>query len=70
MFNYFRVLLFRGIDALRKHADTFCHLLDVMSHESDLPCFQAAFDLNTFKARFMQNLTEKECLAQIDRLLD
>jgi phosphatidylinositol kinase/protein kinase (PI-3 family) len=50
------------MDALRKHADTFCHLLDVMTIKSDLPCFQAAFDLTAFKNRFMWNLTEKEVI--------
>ena len=39
MFRYFKLLLFRGFVAARKHKDEFVTALAIMAQKSQLPCF-------------------------------
>ncbi len=39
MFFYFKSLLYKSLDALRKHVERIWTILEIMK-EADLPCFQ------------------------------
>ncbi len=43
-FTYFKKLCVQGALASRKHADTFCTLVEVMGFHSSLPCFQGRWN--------------------------
>ena len=42
---------------LRKHVDTFCNILAIMSENSDLECFEK-FDMDVFRDRFKENFSD------------
>ena len=64
MFAYFKVLLIQGFVALKKYVDSFEDIVEIMSRESKLPCFEK-FDINVFLSRFKKNITDRE----VSRLL-
>lgn len=59
MFEYFKILLIQGFMALRKYVDDFCDVVDIMSRESNLPCFEK-FNIKEFRERFRQNIADSE----------
>jgi phosphatidylinositol 4-kinase B len=59
MFEYFKILLIQGFIALRKYVDDLCDIVDIMSRESCLPCFEK-FSLKEFKDRFKPSLLDTE----------
>jgi phosphatidylinositol 4-kinase len=63
MFHYFTQVLFRGFTAIRPHVEEFVQIIQVMQHESDLPCFKK-FNLKEFRDRFKESLTMDEVYIQ------
>jgi len=61
MFAYFKILLIQGFLAIRKYIDEISDILEIMSMESKLPCFEK-FDIRTFRDRFKISLTDEEVL--------
>lgn len=59
LFEYFKILLIQGFMALRKYVDDFCDIVEIMSKESNLPCFEK-FNMKEFRERFRQNLADAE----------
>lgn len=59
MFEYFKILLIQGFISLRKYVDDLCDIVDIMSRESCLPCFEK-FNLKEFRERFKPHLTDIE----------
>ena len=59
MFEYFKILLYQGFMAVRKYVDDFCDIVEIMSKESNLPCFEK-FNIKDFRERFKQNLYDKD----------
>lgn len=63
MFAYFKILLIQGFMSLRKYIDEFCDIVDMMSRDSKLPCYDK-FDMKTFRGRFKENMTDAEVKLQ------
>jgi phosphatidylinositol 4-kinase B len=61
LFEYFKILLIQGFMALRKYVDDFCDIVEIMSKESNLPCFEK-FSVKEFRERFKQNLADTEVI--------
>lgn len=59
MYEYFKILLIQGFIALRKYVDDLCDIVDIMSRESTLPCYDK-FNLKEFRERFKPNLLDSE----------
>lgn len=68
MLEYFKILLIQGFIALRKYVDDICDIVDIMSKESTLPCFDK-FNMKEFKERFKPNLSDNERAKWVDDLL-
>ncbi len=58
IFNLFKINLYYGFLALRKYVDSFVFLLKIIMEDSDLQCFKL-FDLEKFRARFLEDKDEK-----------
>lgn len=59
LYDYFKILLIQGFIALRKYVDDICDIVEVMSRESTLPCYDK-FSLKEFRDRFKPTLVESE----------
>lgn len=59
--NYaeFRRLFIEGFLELRKHVDSICSIVEIMSDDSDLPCFQQ-FSMPVFRDRFKEHLSDEK----------
>ena len=67
MFKYYRMLIFKGFLAARKHREAFVTLLRIAQADSKLPCFvggESAFD--AFEKRFQRGLTDEILMAHVD----
>ncbi|GBB88105.1 hypothetical protein RclHR1_14620005 [Rhizophagus clarus] len=69
-FLEFKMLLRQAFFALRKHADNFVLLVEMMSKDSKLPCFVSG-DLTAthLKDRFQLSLTEPQFEEYLERLI-
>lgn len=67
MFYYFRSLLFKAFEVLKKHVQTFASLVEVM-RLAELPCFHR-FDVRAFESRFHPYFTDQQRWDLVDRLL-
>ncbi|CAI2175619.1 14585_t:CDS:2 [Funneliformis geosporum] len=69
-FAEFKTLLKQSFIALRKHADNFVLLVEMMSKDSKLPCFISG-DLTVahLKERFQLSLTEPQFEEYVERLI-
>ncbi|KZV64921.1 hypothetical protein PENSPDRAFT_638963 [Peniophora sp. CONT] len=71
-FAEFRRLFREGFEAARKHCDRIVTVVELMQHDSTLPCF-AAFGEQTaqlLRDRFQQKLTQAMVEEHVDRLVD
>lgn len=59
MFLYFKILLMKMFIELKKHADDMINLIEIMTQDSDLPCFYK-FDLKEFRSKFLETSTDQE----------
>ena len=69
MFLYFKQKLYNGFVCLRKHVEDFITILEIMKHESDLPCFEK-FDIKAFQERFMTNISENEVIDYQNKIVN
>jgi len=59
LFEYFKILLIQGFLAIRKYIDDFCDIIELMSRESQLPCYEK-FNMKEFKDRFKPSMSDGE----------
>ena len=69
-FQEFRMLMRQGFRDVRKHAERFIMLVELMQEESRLPCF-ALGDMTAanLRDRFQLALTGTQCDEFVDRLI-
>jgi phosphatidylinositol 4-kinase len=59
LFRYYKLLLERGFNVLKKYVDEIVNIILIMQLESDLYCFKK-FDIVEFRERFLEGSTDKE----------
>ncbi|KAI8093652.1 kinase-like domain-containing protein [Halteromyces radiatus] len=71
LFNKYRILMKQAFKAVRKYGDNILLLVEMMSKDSSLPCFQYGADhvLSQLKERFQFHLTEPQLEAFVDKLI-
>lgn len=70
-FNYFKMLIIRGFLEVRKNAHKIMCLVEVMSRESNMACFQKGEQaLMDLKARFCLEKTEAQCVEHAMNMVD
>jgi phosphatidylinositol 4-kinase len=67
MYYYFRTLLFKAFEVLKKHVDSLVSLVEIMRF-AEIPCFHR-FDPRSFEARFHPYFTDQQRWDLVDRLL-
>lgn len=71
MFEYFKILMLRGLVAARKHMDRIVNIVEIMSSGSQLPCFKSGSStVQALRNRFHLNLTEDQLCLLIDKLVE
>ncbi|EGD81084.1 Pik4cb protein [Salpingoeca rosetta] len=70
MFRYFKLLLFRGFVAARKHKDEFVTVLSIMAQRSSLPCFTKASAVKDFESRFKMGAPDAELERHVNKLTE
>ena len=70
-FEEFKALCKKAFQALRKEADRFIMLVDMMGKQSKMPCFAAgsAGVTNSLRARMMLHLSREEAEGFVDELI-
>ena len=67
MYYYFRTLLFKAFEVLRKYTDEICAIVETMKN-AEIPCFYR-FDTKAFEDRFHRFLLDQERWDLVDRLM-
>lgn len=67
MYYYFRSLLFKAFEVLKKHVESFVNLIEIM-RLAEIPCFYK-FDVKNFESRFHPYFTDQQRWDLVDRLL-
>jgi len=72
MFNYFKILILKGLLAARKHEDKIVSLVDIMrTAGSQLPCFASnASSVQGMKSRFHMNLSEEKLEILVETMVE
>lgn len=71
MFQYFRMLMLRGLLAARKHHEKVVTLVEIMRVGSHLPCFRSSpAVVDSLRSRFHMNLTEEQLQALVDSMIE
>lgn len=68
LYDYFKILLIQGFIALRKYVDDICDIVEIMSRESTLPCYEK-FNMKEFKERFKPTLVESERTKWVEEMV-
>ncbi|KAG6459797.1 hypothetical protein O3G_MSEX011609 [Manduca sexta] len=69
MFQYFKILILRGLIAARKHCDQIIHIVELMRMGGQLACLRSSSAVSSFRARFHLGRTEPQLQALVDRLV-
>ncbi|KAM3967380.1 phosphatidylinositol 4-kinase beta fwd isoform 2-T2 [Aphomia sociella] len=69
MFQYFKILILRGLIAARKHCDQIIHIVELMRMGGQLSCLRSSGAVSSFRARFHGGRTEPQLAALVDRLV-
>ncbi|KAL4706894.1 hypothetical protein ACJJTC_012353 [Scirpophaga incertulas] len=69
MFQYFKILILRGLIAARKHCDQIIHVVELMRMGGQLACLRSSSAVSSFRARFHAGRTEAQLHALVDRLV-
>ncbi|CAG9134349.1 unnamed protein product [Plutella xylostella] len=69
MFQYFKILILRGLIAARKHCDQIIHIVEMMRMCGQLACLRSSSAVSSFRARFHLGRTEPQLQALVDRLV-
>lgn len=62
-------MFFEGFNELRKHVDEICTIVDMMSRDSDLPCFQQ-FNMTVFRDRFKAGFSDEKMRDYCEELIN
>ncbi|KAG7307923.1 hypothetical protein JYU34_006539, partial [Plutella xylostella] len=63
MFQYFKILILRGLIAARKHCDQIIHIVEMMRMCGQLACLRSSSAVSSFRARFHLGRTEPQLQA-------
>lgn len=69
MFQYFKILILRGLIAARKHCDQIIHVVELMRMGGQLACLRSSSAVSSFRARFHVGRTEPQLQALVERLV-
>ncbi|CAG9794948.1 unnamed protein product [Diatraea saccharalis] len=69
MFQYFKILILRGLIAARKHCEQIIHIVELMQTGGQLACLRSSGAVSAFRARFHPNRTEPQLRALVDSLV-
>ncbi|KAH9635483.1 hypothetical protein HF086_015483 [Spodoptera exigua] len=69
MFQYFKILILRGLIAARKHCDQIIHVVELMRMGGQLSCLRSSSAVSSFRARFHVGRTEPALAALVERLV-
>ncbi|KAL0832956.1 hypothetical protein ABMA28_001091 [Loxostege sticticalis] len=69
MFQYFKILILRGLIAARKHCDQIIHVVELMRSGGQLACLRSSSAVSGFRARFHPGRTEPQLQALVERLV-
>ncbi|CAO3610901.1 unnamed protein product [Cunninghamella echinulata] len=71
LFNQYRKLMKQAFKAIRKYGDNILLLVEMMSQDSTLPCFQqgSTIVLHRLRERFQFHMTEPQLEAFVDKLI-
>ncbi|PZC75976.1 phosphatidylinositol 4-kinase beta isoform X1 [Helicoverpa armigera] len=69
MFQYFKILILRGLIAARKHCDQIIHVVELMRMGGQLACLRSSSAVSSFRARFHLGRTEPQLQALVDKLV-
>ncbi|CAH0605757.1 unnamed protein product [Chrysodeixis includens] len=69
MFQYFKILILRGLIAARKHCDQIIHVVELMRMGGQLACLRSSSAVSAFRARFHAGRTEPQLQALVDKLV-
>lgn len=71
MFEYFKILILQGLIAARKHHEKLVTLVEILSFNSQLPCFRnGASTIKGLKDRFHMGLTERQLQSLVDSMVN
>lgn len=71
IFQYFKMLILKGLLAARKHQDRIIPLVEIMRSGSQLPCFKSgAATVQNLKNRFHLSMTEEQLQMEVDRMVE
>lgn len=71
IFQYFKMLILKGLLAARKHQDRIIPLVEIMRSGSQLPCFKSgAATVQNLKNRFHLSMTEEQLQLEVDRMVE
>ena len=71
MFEYFKILILQGLIAARKHHEKLVTLVEILSINSQLPCFRnGASTIKGLKDRFHMSLTEHQLQSLVDSMVN
>lgn len=74
LFSYFKLLVVKGFLEIRKYAQRLLLLVEIMSHDSQMPCFQGlpspADVVDAFRDRFMLHMPQADCMRHVMSLVD
>lgn len=67
MYYYFRTLLFKAFEVLKKYTEEICSVVEIM-RLAEIACFYK-FDIKSFESRFHRFLLDQERWDLVDRLM-
>lgn len=71
MFEYFKILILRGMLSARKHMDKIINIVEISKTGSQLPCFKSGDGMiQALKNRFHLTLTEQQLQLLVDNLVE
>jgi phosphatidylinositol 4-kinase len=71
MYEYYKILILRGLVAARKHMDRIVPLVEIMQTGSQLPCFgRGHATIKGLKDRFHMGLTEEQLQLTVDSMVE
>ena len=71
-FQYFVKIITEGAITLRRNAETVLTLVEVMSYQSTLPCFEGNLDyiISSLRDRLFLNVSEEALPARIETMVE
>ena len=69
LYHYFKRLFYQGFNEVKKHTDEICTIVDIMSRDSDLPCFHQ-FNMSLFRERFKADYDDARMQVYCEGLIE